>query len=218
MGDASEILTTIFDCLHESFTSDSSVQGDSGVKCNKSSIGSWDCASDACIAHSLFGMNIFDQGICSMCRAESCKMMYTKLFYNINASALQTKKVINSKVDNSFGIAKTKETLEHPLPQARFCAQAIYIDHFLSTPPHVFTAVLDWPNMNESGKGISATLASLTTELDVSTVYKGLNQGSKHHLRSVVCYCKHNYWCIAYSCEQEKWELYTDKTVKVIGD
>jgi hypothetical protein len=89
MNDASEVLAVIFDCLHRSFT-----RGVSDVKTVESKcMGSWDCAAGSCIAHSLFGMDIFEQMNCYHCGLESRHLKYTSFFHNINANALRTMKV-----------------------------------------------------------------------------------------------------------------------------
>lgn len=91
MNDASEVLAVIFDCLHRSFTPRSSVSDTESVA--SSCLGSWDCANNSCIAHSFFGMDIFERMNCYNCALESRRLMYTSFFHNINASALRTMKV-----------------------------------------------------------------------------------------------------------------------------
>lgn len=91
MNDASEVLAVIFDCLHRSFAQSSSVSDTESAESN--SMGSWDCANRTCIAHSLFGMDIFEQLNCYSCGLESRHMKYTSFFHNINANALRTMKV-----------------------------------------------------------------------------------------------------------------------------
>lgn len=91
MNDASEVLAVIFDCLHRSFTPGSSVSDTESVE--SSCMGSWDCTNSACIVHSLFGMDIFEQMNCYSCGLESRHLKYTSFFHNINASALRTTKV-----------------------------------------------------------------------------------------------------------------------------
>lgn len=91
MNDASEVLGVIFDCLHRSFTLSPGVSDTESVESNGT--GSWDCANNACLAHSLFGMDIFERMNCYNCGLESRPLKYTSFFHNINANALRTMKV-----------------------------------------------------------------------------------------------------------------------------
>ena len=91
MNDASEVLAVIFDCLHRSFTPGSSVSDTESVA--SSCMGSWDCTNNSCIAHSIFGMDIYERMNCYDCKLESRHLKYTSFFHNINASALRTMKV-----------------------------------------------------------------------------------------------------------------------------
>ncbi|XVF54239.1 hypothetical protein PTKIN_Ptkin05aG0164500 [Pterospermum kingtungense] len=216
MNDASEVLAVIFDCLHQSFTTGSSVSDADSMDSN--CMGTWDCANSACVVHSLFGMDIFEQMNCSSCGLESRHLKYTTFFHNINASALRTMKVMCA--ESSFDEVLYLVEMNHQLacdPEAGGCGRLNYIHHILSNPPHVFTTVMGWQNTCESAEDIAATLAALNTEIDISVLYRGLDPKIKHNLVSVVCYYGQHYHCFAYSHDRERWVMYDDKTVKVIG-
>lgn len=216
MNDASEVLAVIFDCLHRSFTPDSA--GSDCESVESSCLGSYDCTNPSCIAHTLFGMDIFERMNCYSCGLESRHLKYTSFFHNINASALRTMKVMCA--DNSFDELLNFVEMNHQLPcdpEAGGCGKLNHIHHILSKPPHVFTTVLGWQNAHESVDDIKATLTALETEIDISVLYRGLDPKNVHRLVSVVCYYGQHYHCFAYSRDHEKWIMYDDKTVKVIG-
>lgn len=214
MNDASEVLAVIFECLHLSFT----FSGDCDTESDGSNCGgTWDCSSATCIAHTFFGMNIFERMNCYICSLESRHMKYTSFFHNVNANALRTMKM--TYADSSFDEILKMVEMNHQLAcdaEAGGCGKPNYIHHILSSAPHVFTIVLGWQNMNESVEDISATLAAITTEVDIRVFYRGLDQGSKYSLISLVCYYGQHYHCFAF--EDDRWVMYDDQTVKVVGD
>ncbi|XP_073159219.1 uncharacterized protein [Henckelia pumila] len=216
MNDASEVLGVIFNCLHRSFTPASCASDTESEDSNCT--GSWDCSNDSCIAHSIFGMDIFERMNCYSCGLESRHLKYTSFFHNINASALRTMKVMCP--ESSFDELLNLVEMNHQLacdPDAGGCGVLNYIHHILSTPPHVFTIVLGWQNTCESVEDITATLSVLSTETDISGLYRGLDPHNSHSLVSMVCYYGQHYHCFAYSRDHEQWVMYDDKTVKVIG-
>ncbi|KAG6512868.1 hypothetical protein ZIOFF_031002 [Zingiber officinale] len=223
MNDASEVLSVIFDCLHKSFKVHSG-DNDAGLQKNNSE-GSWDCTNSSCIAHTLFGMNIDEQMNCYNCHSQTRHLKYTSFFQNINANSLRTAKAsltsflgyIMCPESSLDDLLKTVE-MNHRLScdvEAGGCGKQNYVNHILSHPPHVFTAVLGWQSTTESADDISATLAAITTDVDIGVLYCGIDKGSEHSLISMVCYYGQHYHCFAY--EHDQWVMYDDQTVKVIG-
>jgi ubiquitin C-terminal hydrolase len=78
--------------------------------------------------------------------------------------------------------------------------------------------VLGWQNGRESFEDISVTVDAIDVSMDVGVVYRGLDEGSKHQLISVVCYYGQHYHCFAYNQELARWVMFDDSTVKVVGD
>ncbi|KAK4768107.1 hypothetical protein SAY87_003248 [Trapa incisa] len=217
MNDASEVLGVIFDCLHRSFVWLSNVSDNELVESNN--VGTWDCKDiKACLVHSLFGMDIFERMNCYSCGLESRHLKYTSFFHNINASSLRTAKEMSA--ESSFDDLLDLVERNHQLacdPDGGGCGKLNHIHHFLSSTPHVFTTVLGWRKARESPDDIAATLAALSTEIDMSVLYRGLDPKHIYSLVSVVCYYGRHYHCFAYSHDHDRWIMYDDANVKVIG-
>jgi hypothetical protein len=66
------------------------------------------------------------------------------------------------------------------------CGRQNYIHHLLRAAPHVFTTVLGWQNGRESFEDISVTVDAIDVAMDIGVVYRGIDEGSRHQLISVV--------------------------------
>lgn len=61
----------------------------------------------------------------------------------------------------------------------------------------LLSIVMGWQNTCESVNDIMGTLAALSTEIDISVLYRGLDPQNKHCLVSVVRICKSLYMCFS---------------------
>ncbi|KAJ7551918.1 hypothetical protein O6H91_06G034700 [Diphasiastrum complanatum] len=216
MNDASEVLAVIYDCLHKAFTNSGSDEDSEGSTAG----GSWDCQdSSPCIVHSLFGLDIAEQMNCKSCGLESRHLKYTSFFHNINASALRTAKIMypESSLDELLKYVDMNHQLACDV-ESGGCGRQNYIHHLLRAPPPVFTTVLGWQNGQENLEDISATIDAIDMDVDVGIVYRGLDEGYKHQLVSVVCYYGQHYHCFAYNHDLRTWVMFDDVTVKVVGE
>lgn len=68
----------------------------------------------------------------------------------------------------------------------------------LSSSYFVCVAVLGWQNTCEDVNDIKATLEALSTEIDVSLLYRGLDPKNRYRLVSVVCF--HEYLLTSLDC------------------
>ncbi|KAK4750412.1 hypothetical protein SAY87_003894 [Trapa incisa] len=217
MNDVSEVLGVIFDRLHQSFRRPLGASGYESVEI--SAEGSLGCeVSNACLVHSLFGMYISERMTCS-CGLESRFLEDASFVHNINASALRTtKKLMSTDCSFDYLVDLVKRDAQRACdPDSGGCGKLNHINHFLSSRPQDFTAVLRWAKIEESVEDIAETLATLSTEIDMSVFYCGLDPKQIHSLVSVVCYVGQHYCCFAYDHEIDQWILYDDANVKVIG-
>ncbi|XP_028111628.1 inactive ubiquitin carboxyl-terminal hydrolase 53-like isoform X1 [Camellia sinensis] len=165
------------------------------------------CDSDACIAHTVFVMNIIEKPNCNACStAESRHMNY--LWKWTNASAIR-----QLKHDHPNELLKRDIREKHQNSRGD-CSKRNILHCILSTPPHVHNS---WENLEEPAHKISATLGSLSTKIDIGVIYEGLDPGNTHYLISMVCYGLEHYICFVYNRAKENWILYDDDKVKVIG-
>ncbi|XVF79442.1 hypothetical protein PTKIN_Ptkin14bG0223400 [Pterospermum kingtungense] len=209
MNDASEVLTAIFDCFHKSFISGSNVSGAGSVgNCKISSF-----ANTSCIAHFLFGMDIFECMKCINCGLQSRSSAQTLYFHHVNAFELRRLKGMCRT--SSFDVLLHFLRINDQFSCDR-CHKLNHISHTLSNPPRFFTIVLGWREC-ESDDDINDTIGALDTKIDIAVFYpqRGLKNAIKYKLVSVICYIGEQCRCFAYSHEGEKWLMCDDTLVEV---
>ncbi|CAL5369971.1 unnamed protein product [Camellia sinensis] len=162
MNDASKVFKAILGFLHQSCTSGStfSYTKSAGSNCT----GSWDCVSDACIAHTILGMDIFQKMNCHNC---GMKCYYAERSFD---ELLELAEMHHYRICD---------------PEVGGCGKLDNVHDILSTPPHVFTTVLGWESRSELADDISATLRALSTEIDIGVMYEGVDPGKIYSLISM---------------------------------
>ncbi|VVB17634.1 unnamed protein product [Arabis nemorensis] len=84
------------------------------------------------------------------------------------------------------------------------CGETNIVDHIISSCPPIFTVVLQW-DKSETEKELSETTKALDWEIDISRLYRGLEQNTNYRLVSMVG-CgeeEEEHICLAY--EKIRW-------------
>ncbi|XP_022551862.2 uncharacterized protein LOC111202920 isoform X2 [Brassica napus] len=97
------------------------------------------------------------------------------------------------------------------------CGKQTYVERVISKLPPVFTIAVEWEK-NETDEDIFATNSVLSTEIDISEIFKyeGDSLFTKYRLVSMVCWHGDQYSCIAY--ENRSWVIHFGIQNEVIGD
>ncbi|CAK9179751.1 unnamed protein product [Ilex paraguariensis] len=196
-GEAYEVLESILCCLHDSFIHTPGISDAKSLE--KKGAGSSHCPIKTCIAHTFFGLD-------DSCMSES----QNKNAYFHFKTADELRKIMD-----------VCGSLDEPLKHGHI--QLVCIDGVgggrkririkgVQSTPHVFALVIGW-GTNVIADDILTTLIALNTEVEI--VF--LDQGNKHCLVSMACYCQHHYYCFAYNHEHERWIMFEDENVKDIG-
>ncbi|CAL5369182.1 unnamed protein product [Camellia sinensis] len=196
-NDAFEALVAILDVLHWSFTfdSDSKLPGSSYTD-------SRNCDNDACIAHTVFGINIIENLNCNTYSSAESRQM-NNLWTWANASAIGQMKYDHPK--SPFDELLKCDIREKHQNGCDGCRKP-NIPHFLC-----------WESVEAPARKISATLGALSTKIDIGVIYEGLDPGNTHYLISMVCYGLEHCICFVYNRAKENWIVYDNDKVKVIG-
>ncbi|CAK9162860.1 unnamed protein product [Ilex paraguariensis] len=216
-GDAFEVLEKILSCLHQSFTykDDADDANSEDRKCTGSSHG----ASKTCIAHTIFGLDVLRRVDCK-CGLQSGYKSQISYATNIAARELRQAKImhVGCPFDELLKLLTVDEDTQFICEtEAHGCGAPNHFTHVLSTPPHILTVVIHWQTASESADTILTTLIALNAEVDVGILYQDLDQGSRHVLVLMVCYRGHHYYCFANNHEHERWIVFKDENIKVIG-
>ncbi|CAK9175376.1 unnamed protein product [Ilex paraguariensis] len=215
-GDALVVLEKIWGCLHESFTYNLTV---SDAKSEERKCEVFGGASK-CIVHTIFGLDIIERFDCRKCGLLNGFNHRHCYVLNISANELRKAKImrVNSRFDELLNLLAVDDDSQFVCkPEFHGCGTLNHINRVLSTRPHVFTVVIDWKTASESADDMLATMTALNTDIDIGVLYQGLDQGDKHSLVSMVCYYGPHFICFAYNHEHERWIMFEDKNVKVIG-
>ncbi|CAK9175374.1 unnamed protein product [Ilex paraguariensis] len=215
-GDALVVLEKIWSCLHESFTYNLTVSDAKSEERNCEVFG----GASKCIAHTIFGLDIVERFDCRKCGLLNGFKHQPCYVLNIRANELRKAKImcVDSRFDELLKVLAVDDDTQFICkPEFHGCGTLNHINRVLSTRPHVFTVVIDWKTASESADDMLATLKALNTDIDIGVLYQGLDQGDKHSLVSMVCYYGPHFICFAYNHEHERWIMFEDKNVKVIG-
>ncbi|KAK9841748.1 hypothetical protein WJX81_000543 [Elliptochloris bilobata] len=83
--------------------------------------------------------------------------------------------------------------------------------------PSVFTLAVGWESVQVSQQAIDTTVGALAPALDVGRLFRGVPPLLPHALRCIICYRGHHYCALALSEELQRWLLFNDANVRLVG-
>ncbi|GAQ85003.1 GDP-GTP exchange factor [Klebsormidium nitens] len=228
MNDASEVLLSIFGCLHEALQAPVVASppkhadgllptpSNSAALRNKAT----DVCRGSCFVHDLFGLDMVEFTHCGLCNKRTHDLHYQQYFHLVNCSALSD--VAVQSPGRPFA-PLLRRVLDGSTPlrpcdkDEGGCGEPLPTTHVLDKAPQLFTVVLVWGSAQASQSQVRSVVNAISTQIRVSEIFPDLKYRGQHALRCVVCYYGLHYFAFAFSAKAQQWLLLDDTHVKVVG-
>eukprot|EP01025_Chloroclados_australasicus_P065657 TRINITY_DN8944_c1_g1_i2.p1 TRINITY_DN8944_c1_g1~~TRINITY_DN8944_c1_g1_i2.p1 ORF type:complete len:1698 (-),score=169.93 TRINITY_DN8944_c1_g1_i2:1184-6277(-) len=215
MQDACEVLGELLACMHRSQSTDLKQDPFLPRKLEQSA-GSSNCQIDIQnIVAQFFGLDV-----CVVVRENSSRWHYEqflKFFHFVPAQGLR--EAAGRFFDQSF---ETVITLSEHLHSINSKSEVNRPDRAkLNFLPGVFTLAIVWESANVKQSDINRTISVIDTELKLAKLFDGLTDlqdKSTYYLQCMVCYYRHHYYSFAFLEELDKWLLFDDSNIQVVGE
>eukprot|EP00192_Tetraselmis_astigmatica_P005526 CAMPEP_0117673744 /NCGR_PEP_ID=MMETSP0804-20121206/14645_1 /TAXON_ID=1074897 /ORGANISM="Tetraselmis astigmatica, Strain CCMP880" /LENGTH=515 /DNA_ID=CAMNT_0005482521 /DNA_START=1 /DNA_END=1548 /DNA_ORIENTATION=+ len=210
MNDASEVLAVLWACMQQAH--------EQAYQRNGRSSRPW---RSLALVDEMFGLQIHEVMICKHCHKETRKTDYLQYRQTVPAMALRLQAAAEG-AGVSMGALVQAVMRSHHLPcdpDEGGCGVSNAKTIELQRPPGVLTLELAWATERAPPDDISATLAAVDDHVDLGEIYSGVGPPGQHlyRLRSMVCYYGSHYQAIVLSPDLDKWLIFDDESISVIG-
>eukprot|EP01026_Neomeris_dumetosa_P048108 TRINITY_DN41526_c0_g1_i11.p1 TRINITY_DN41526_c0_g1~~TRINITY_DN41526_c0_g1_i11.p1 ORF type:complete len:371 (-),score=50.99 TRINITY_DN41526_c0_g1_i11:2089-3129(-) len=150
---------------------------------------------------------------------EACYEQFLKFFHLVPAQGLR--EAADKMFDESFETILNWSVAPDQITNVENIQKGPPKRTKLAQPPGVFTIALVWESPSVVPSEISTTVDVLDTELDLSKLFDGLEEQrskSQYYLQCVVCYYRHHYYSFAFLEELDKWLLFDDTKIQIVGN
>ncbi|KAG7586448.1 Peptidase C19 ubiquitin carboxyl-terminal hydrolase [Arabidopsis thaliana x Arabidopsis arenosa] len=168
----------------------------------------------------LFTLEVYERMSCRKCRSKPNYLEQSSYGIVVAADSIRDLKCAlgNIEFEDILKVIRMKDKMLCDIKTGG-CGKDNFVHHTISRCPPIFTIMLEWEK-NETEKEISETTMALYGEIDISRLYKGLDElNTKYRFVSMIgCGEERNYNCLVY--KKNRWVHFRHETLaeEVVGD
>lgn len=184
------------------------------------------CTSKSCITHQKFAMTLYEQCVCSSCKATSDPLPFIEFVHYVSTTALcgqvgrLTERQERLRPDKFAELLQAASTADDFRKCPGNCGQMIQIRRVLMNCPEIVTIGLVWDSEHSDHR--EEVMRCLGSQFYLPGLfYRVMDERAKNSesliLVGMICYTSKHYCAFAFHTKTSKWILFDDANVKEIG-